>query len=318
MRYLFLVAKVVVAGGLIAWLVMYDRLDLGTAFGAISPVSVVGLVLVGANVAIVAGRWLLLLRIEGEPFAYSTVFRWTLVGEFFALVAPTMSGDIVRGVYLFRPEGRDRLFLLSTIPFDRALGLLALLTFSSVLFLGSSAWGTPLPEAAVPMGFIALGATATAVAGLVSAPWLVSVLGLLRPLLSMAVADRLGEIVGRYRRHVGRVGAALLVSLLSQLPNYAAFVLAAYSLGLAIDPKAVVLALPFIFLAMALPIAPGGIGVGEVAASLLLAKFGIPDGAAIMLIYRTWLLVMQLIGGVAFLAWPAERRKPLTPGPTMT
>ena len=44
----------------------------------------------------------------------------------------------------------------------------------------------------------------------------------------------------------------------------------------------------------ALPVAPDGVGVSETASALLFSQHGVASGAAIMLLYRLWLLVLSL------------------------
>ena len=64
--------------------------------------------------------------------------------------------------------------------------------------------------------------------------------------------------------------------------------------------KRAFLVCPLVFVATALPLSPSGIGVGETAASVLFAQFGVETGATLMLIVRLWFLVLQLPGGLLY------------------
>ena len=58
---------------------------------------------------------------------------------------------------------------------------------------------------------------------------------------------------------------------------------------------------PLVYVAVALPLSPNGVGVGEAAASVLFAQFGVETGATVMLVVRLWLLVLRLPGGLLYI-----------------
>lgn len=64
--------------------------------------------------------------------------------------------------------------------------------------------------------------------------------------------------------------------------------------------KQVFLACPLVFIATTLPLSPGGIGVGETAASVLFSLFEVKTGATIMLIVRLWWIVLRIPGFLFF------------------
>jgi uncharacterized membrane protein YbhN (UPF0104 family) len=80
-----------------------------------------------------------------------------------------------------------------------------------------------------------------------------------------------------------------------------AFQMAGQIMQVSLSWKLVFLVCPLVFIAGTLPISPGGIGVGETAASLLFARFGVETGATIMLIFRIWLAILRIPGGLIYI-----------------
>jgi len=80
-----------------------------------------------------------------------------------------------------------------------------------------------------------------------------------------------------------------------------AFQMAGRVVQITLSWKLVFLVCPLVFIAGALPISPGGIGVGETAASLLFARVGVETGAASMLIFRIWLVILRMPGGLLYI-----------------
>jgi uncharacterized membrane protein YbhN (UPF0104 family) len=92
----------------------------------------------------------------------------------------------------------------------------------------------------------------------------------------------------------------LALSLVLGVLSMWVYRIAGYAIGTPLGWKQVFLVCPLVFVATALPISPSGIGVGETAASLLFAKFGVETGAAIMLVVRLWFFVLRLPGALFY------------------
>jgi len=121
----------------------------------------------------------------------------------------------------------------------------------------------------------------------------------------------LGFVPGRFRAPLGAVlevyrggGRSLLVCLVLSLAigviSMGAYRVAGHVIGTPLGWKQVLMVCPLVFVATALPISPGGIGVGETAASVLFAQFGVETGATIMLVVRLWFLTLRLPGALFY------------------
>jgi uncharacterized membrane protein YbhN (UPF0104 family) len=82
--------------------------------------------------------------------------------------------------------------------------------------------------------------------------------------------------------------------------NMGAFLVAGQVIGTQLNWTHVFVVCPLVYIIGSLPISPGGFGVGEAAASVLFAQFGVETGATIMLTMRLWLVMLQLPGGLLY------------------
>jgi uncharacterized membrane protein YbhN (UPF0104 family) len=236
-----------------------------------------------------------------EGLRYFQLLRWNWIGEFFSLIAPGASGaELARGYYAFRNAPDKRWAAISTILIDRVLGLWSLLVFSTLSFLGLMAGGESASPEVTAIGQLSALACLGLTAGILGLFW-----APLRRLAVLLVPRRLKpvmqEIVGVFGFCKSSIVISAGIALAGQLFLLAPFYLSGLALGTEISPTSVMLCVPLIFVSLALPISPGGIGVGEAAAAFLFAQFGIAQGAAIMLQVRLWTACIQLFGGPIYL-----------------
>lgn len=300
-RFLIGAAKVAVAALLIWWLVSSGRLDLASlAHGASPALLLLGLLLLATAVGFQIVRWQWLLEAQGFRFGLAQVARWVWISEFFALVLPGgAGGEAARLYYVLKNAPGSRVAALSTFVIDRALGLGAL------LLLGALAFGVWLAAGGRDEHVLAMGAASTALlAGMLFAA-VIAVAERSRTWLAGWLPERLRAPVERAALlYLGRkeiLYHGLWLSLSSHALLMAAFMVGAQILDTDVAWLATVQAVPLVVIANFLPISPGGVGVGEAAASFLFAAFGVANGALLMLIVRAWWIVIQLTGGAVYL-----------------
>ena len=311
MGLLLQILKILVAAGLITWLVLSGRLDFSLLAGNLaSLLSLGGVVLIALNFGLAALRWHWLLSLQGGAFPFLRVLRWSWIGEFFAIVSPGSAGaDLARGYYAFTNAPGARTGALSSILLDRLIGLGSMLFLALISFAVLLAGDAPPPAGVVAIGWASVAGLFGLVLGFagLSLPAVRRLAlrlapgSLARPLEAMAQAYLAGKPV---------IIRAALLSVLAQLFLLAPFLLAGALLGMELGWQAVFLVVPLIFVANMVPLSPGGIGIGETAAAFLFAQFGFSDGAAVMMVVRIWLAVVQGIGGLIYLA---HRDKPKPP-----
>ena len=222
------------------------------------------------------------------------------MGRFLALVLPGgVGGDLVRGYYIVREAPSTKMAGLSSILLDRVLGLCASFLLGLFALVWMFASGEPLTGPLLHMG-VAI------VLMLVGVILLFLLLRLertrnriLRFLPGRARAP-LEAVLEAYGARGRSLWACLGLSLVIGALAMGAFVIAGRLLESPIGWGQAFVVCPLVFVALTLPISPAGLGVGETAASVLFAPFGVETGATVMLLVRLWFLLLWLPGGVLY------------------
>lgn len=283
---LILLVKVVLAGGLLGWLVLSGRLQPDRLAAVPLDWQLIPLVLlVFGSMILPAVRWWWLLRIQGLHEPIAKVIRLTWFGYLSALVLPgAASGDLAKGVLILRhrPQARARAF--STVLADRVLGLHSLLCLGLIsliwmamtgkfeMQLRTMALGTAVPLASMTIGLMAL---------LAKRPRT-----LLFSLLPETWRYAWDESFVLYRSRITQLFGCYVLSLLSSVMTVGSFSAAASLLGQSITWQATFLAGPLIVIANCLPFTPGGIGLAEGVSSELFRQLGSSFGADMMALTR--------------------------------
>jgi uncharacterized protein (TIRG00374 family) len=297
----YTIAKIVIAAGLLTWLVRSGRLDFHLFFSApLSPFHLFGILVLLLSQLVQAVRWWWLLKAQeiDLSFPQAVVLLW--IGFFFSLVLPGLSGGLMaRGYYVTREAPSAKVAGISTVLLDRAIGLYALLWLSMVsllyLFLSQKALTVPILQVGALSLLLLVGATLFFVA-LWALPTRDLALRLVPRRFRPPVETTLKTYHASGRRLLGCFGLSLAAGIMAM----GAFLVAGHVIGTPINWKQAFLVCPLIYVIGSLPISPGGIGVGETVASVLFARFGVETGATVMLTVRLWFLVLQLPGGVLY------------------
>jgi uncharacterized protein (TIRG00374 family) len=271
-----------------------------------APVVAIVLLVLAAVVVLTAWRWQRLLRALDLRLPFGQAARLSWIGLFFNIAIPgATGGDVVKAFYAARVLGAPTRAVVSVFV-DRVLGLLAL-----VLLAGGAVLLAPSdPAYDTPKRLVLLCLAGALVGGaVVLSRRLRRALGLAALLRRLPFAHVLAEAdaaLRLYRKKPREVGFALLLSL----GNHVGFVVAAWLLAGALGMRDLGLAplfvvVPLASLIGAVPLLPGGWGVGEVAYAWLLQPFGVAATEAVSLsvLLRLANLVVGLPGGVLWGLW---------------
>ena len=294
---------------LFAYLFSRPGFDIRNLTGAIlSPWFLLVLFLGFVGISMSGLRWQILLRGEGIQIGLGTVLRLTWIGHFWNMVIPgAVSGDAVKMYYVGRAAPALREEAWTTVFVDRVIGLVALVSVSTVAAFAS-------------VGFIWERAQLRAL--------FLSMLGVL--LLSLLVALCLALGVGREWRIVqalrrrlpmadsltrayhsahrlGRRPHGLLASYGISIAAHALAVVNAYLLGRAAGEDLLgfvqyCVVVPITLFTNAVPLTPGGLGVGENVLGKLFEWTGgaFLKGVEVMLLYRVSFYILASIGAVLY------------------
>lgn len=310
---LSLVLKVAVAVLLIGYLVRSGHLDPKDLWALMTfPNVALALTLVGLNLAFSAWRWLLLLEARGLSLPFGYGFSLYLIGVFFNFAIPgSVGGDFVRGYYLVADHPDRRLDAALSVAIDRILGLYSffILTLIAVaLDFDFVSTHEQIRWVALSCALIFAGMTVFFL--VVFSHRLSHLFGLGFFEKRIAIVHKLVIGCQRFGQNRRAIGTSVLVSLGSQLIAMAFFYqLAKVSGETAVTWNAVMFAVPMGFLVSALPIAPAGIGVGQVAFLYLFSAYVQQDsqfGATAITAFQLTNAAWALVGAALYL----KRRKP--------
>jgi len=319
-RALLVVLEYGVAAAILYSLSRRDALDLDVLATIPAGLAVAGLAIVTVMVYLGSVRVKLLLRDQGIAISTARCFLFNCLSTFYSLLLPGgLSGDAARAYYLLREVEQRRAALLGSLILDRVLGLLAMIG------LGTAASAV---LAFIKPSLLAYFVQVLAVflVGLAGAAALVFVELKPRPARTPNRAARAYELV---RNLVARLdipghskktlAQALILSVAIHSLTIVLIYLCSTLAGAGLDLIGVFSVAPLGLLANAVPVSPGGLGVGEQAFELLYALVGGTNGASSFLTARFFIYSPALVGALvaAMLFLRLHRIAPLgKPGDT--
>ena len=313
-RAISLRGLVQVAIGVGALALVIYRADAGRLLEAIKatrlsllPLAVIATVLVNWMMAY---RWGLVLGVRGHHIKTHRLFVYYLIGIFFMNFVPGggVSGDVARLIYVDR-EVRDKAFVLSTLVYERMVGLFTLLLIG---FGATVAGRSHLPEGRVFYVGEAVLAVAFLASTMLMSDYLSSRLATLAREIGKRVRlERIGAAVSRtleaiseLRRHKKMLAQTVIVSVMIRIVWGLACFVVAQAMGLPLSLAVVIAFVSLVDLIRMLPISVGGLGVREWAVIVLFAEAGIGREQALMFSFLAFapILLNAIAGGVLYIA----------------
>jgi uncharacterized protein (TIRG00374 family) len=239
------------------------------------------LLFVVAGIALRAERWRIV--IPGRV-PYRTTYRANALGFFFNYVYPARAGDALKVVSLHRATGQSLARLSASAVIDRLIDVLVLLAATTAVF-----WLAPELVLGRSLFYVGSAGLIVAVALVFSPPGdllLRSCHAYLDGRADRPIAATLRRFVERFRGFRGDMLAArrqwllLTASALVALADYLAVLFLLRTFGWQLPLLAPVAVWAIVSLGAALPSAPAGIGVHQLACIVALGIFGIPAADA--------------------------------------
>lgn len=304
--WLLKLLKLSLGVAIVAWLVGSGRLDLTVVSRALGswPQLLLLLAILYLTVGITSWRWQILLGAQQIPMGLIECFSVSMIGLVLGLATPAGAGGEVARIYLVqRHAGRKMGAVISTVVFDRLLGLLSLLLLGGVTLAMNRQ--LVLENAA----FLRLGGV-VGVAIIGGFAFLAGAICLSAPASSRLhrLAERLPilrgfvpflDAVACYRNAPLVIVVALLLSLLSQVAICGSFALLLHLMGSrAMSVSAILATVPVALIATMIPLTPASIGAGQIAFFTLfqLTSGRGSDGANAFTLYQCVYLIMSLTG----------------------
>ena len=308
------IARLLFGVGLLAWVL--TGIDIGPSVRQLAGTWWLWLIvlvpLIGA--AIEARRLAGLYDALGITLPFGAGYRVVAISTFFNFAVPGGTGGDVAKVYYMVSANRERGIEAATVVVvDRLLALFAWLLVTLMLAILDYRLVLQHWPLQAMVGTALLGALGLIALGWASSSPTLRATRLFRYLVERAPLHRfIGRIADALYVYRDRRDAWLVATLWSLLGHFSLIIMFG-SVASVLLPQASLLDVALLcfvgMLANALPITPGGLGVGEVAFDRLFALLGIAGGAQLVLAWRLASMPLGLLGGLLYL-W---KRRPAEP-----
>ena len=310
------ILRIVIAGGIIWWLVSLHYEDFVKVLNNIDPLWLIIAACFNVIVYLASAfRWLLLLKVQKIKISFYEAFSLTMQGVFFSLVIPggSIGGDIVKTGFLLSrtPKGR-KLEATSTIFMDRFLGMFGQFTIGIVMAI----FCIPLirrMDYAIEVTILMI--ILVSIVGLVAGVTIMFYRDLekirlfswcmkLGNRITKGYLERLAIILDVYKNSYKTLYKCILVGTVFIQLNMALilFFIAKGIHAVNIPIKPLILAVSLGNTAGLLPITPSGIGTRDavVNATLHAGGFMQGDSLAIPLLFSAFIILFSVFGGIFF------------------
>jgi len=260
-------------------------------------------------------RWQWLLQAQNIHLPLIRTVQLNLIGSFFNLALPgAVSGDFVKAFYIGKdiPGQRSRAF--GSIFFDRLAGLSALVFLSAgAILVGFRSYSDSRLFAGIQTLLVI-----SAVVVFIFYAYLFLIKEHHDPLLHIVrrleqKSPRFGSITRIYEslRHYHNHKSTVLKVLMLSLLIHIIIGCCCYNLAMAIQPHslsllAVFIVVPLGLLVTAVPIAPAGIGTGNVAFLYFFNLIQFIRGADVFSLYALWNIMIGVVGGVIYFRFKSK------------
>lgn len=307
--------KLAVVAGLLWWMIDSGKLSLSQMSVFLSRPDVVfvsiAVWLVGP-VVLGTLRWWLLMRGANLQCNYFRALRLQLVGFFFNTAMPgAVGGDIVKAIYIVRdqdiPLGKTPALL--SVLLDRIIGLIGLFVMGVVaaFFSYEKLLASPVTKTLL-IGLAAVVMGSLVFLAVVFIPWkqgqdpVSRILSLKAP--GFGLLKRIYLALRAYKDRPLIIFSTIAISVAIQtiFLGFMGFVGRVLYGPEAFDTSLLAPIFPFGILVTAIPLAPGGLGVGHAAFEKLFSMVGLPGGANVFNVYVLSQLIMNLFGIIPYLS----------------
>jgi uncharacterized protein (TIRG00374 family) len=263
------------------------------------------LTIIGA--AIEARRLGVLFGAQGMRLSFFEGYRAVAIAALFNFCIPGGTGGDVMKLYYLAADSRGQRVEIATLIFvDRAVALFCMLNLVVALALldGRLVWDHPMIGSLVAIA--AIGAIGLAAGGAVACStrlresrWYACLLD--RAPLSRYLT-RAADALYVFRKNRAALARAAALSVVGHLVLLSLLSAAAKTFMPNAQPLTVSLLALLGLLANALPITPGGLGVGEAAFEGLFRSVGYDGGARLILAWRVGMLALSCVGCALYVA----------------
>jgi uncharacterized protein (TIRG00374 family) len=302
-KIVFFVLRLAVGVGVLIWLQKSGAMDFSSFMRLFRNwlLTVAAIVILFVDILLMAVRISALFRVQNLTLARRNALRLTLIGSLFSMLLPgTVGGEVAKFYYASCENHGRRAEIAAALLIDRLVGFLSLILLPLLFapFFISLVRTVPVIQRilwidaglaiALPVGMFAVASSSAL------SHWVSGLLGKWSTVQKLW--DRATQAMLGYGHNPGAILYALFLSLLA---NGAFIVVTALGLY-ASNPGSFSVKLFFVapvgYLVNALPLTPGGLGVGEAAFNAFFKLAGMSGGADALFCVRVWNGIIGLLG----------------------
>jgi uncharacterized protein (TIRG00374 family) len=251
-------------------------------------------------------RWGLLMRGQGIDFTMGQLIRYGMIGQFFNTTMPgAVSGDLIKAWYVLGDhKDQKKTPVLTSIFLDRVMGVFGLIVVSAspIFFQWQHVWSIPDLRHLASIILVLFGLVIFFYAYVLLSFW--GPLAYLRRRMDALSRWRVGKVALQvydacliYRNRPSILLQSLLLSICTHLFVVSVAIFCSHALGETSIPfYQYFLLVPIGLLSTAIPIAPSGLGVGQLAFAALFNLAGSKNGAEIFTMFVTIQILWNLTG----------------------
>ncbi len=310
-------AKLILGIGVLAYVLQSGKIDFAELRSMFAhPAYIfVGLSFLALITLLSSLRWYFLVRAQGLSLGARQLVELTMIGNFFNTFMPgAVGGDLIKAWYVAGREPTRKTKAIFTVLLDRVIGLGVFFLFAAVALALHYEW----LEGNTQLKLLALSVWGVSGAMLLAAllffsPF-VSRLGPARSLLAVLrrqqKVSKLLDAALLYRNHFGAICIAIVLSCLSITGNVLLFRIQGNLIDIPLDMAAYFFVIPVALTVSAVPLLPGGIGVGQMAFFTLFQWVGVSNpkqGSTLCTAVQIYSILFNCIGAIFYVR---VKRKP--------
>lgn len=307
--------KILLGSGLVVYVLRSKMIDFEVLRSVLfHPINcLVSLVFLSLCALCCAARWFLLARAQGLSLSFKDMVELTMIGNFFNTFMPgSVGGDVIKAWYVAGQEPTRKTRAIFTVLLDRAIGLSVIVFYAASTLIFYTHWLSGKKELQL-IAYSIWGFTATSI--------LIAVLFFTPMFWRWSVSEKIMRLIRRsskltnvleaallYRNYFATVSVAVLLSGISILGTNILYSIQGASAGIEMDLARYFFVVPIGLTVSAIPVLPGGIGVGQVAFFTLFSWVGAnpEQGATLATLMQVYTILFNCIG--AFFYFKFKRR----------
>jgi glycosyltransferase 2 family protein len=254
-------------------------------------------------------RWKLILEaFSAEKFKFMDIYRYTWMGYFFNIALPgSVSGDVVK-IFLVKKHFQNsslKVVALSVL-IDRIAGLFGFFTIIGLMSVFNYSHLTQLKDTALMLIHFNIFIFILEIIGIIILflpEHFKNIFFDAGKKIKIKMIQSLIEVAQNYIKPLKKIIFITIVySSIAQIAGVLAFTNLSSISGTPTIPLDVAFtAIPMGFITLAIPLAPGGFGVGHVAFENILQAFQVSGGANHFNLYFVWWTLFSLTGVIPYL-----------------